>query len=185
MQGAVGCQREWRGPEFHGTYSEEQVVHDGITRDGDVQYLSALDAAVPRDVGDEAIDALANDAGEFAGRLGMHRYVRHAAHEILAEAYLRVHDAARRYVLARRQVEVRRYRRGSDIDREPVDVVPESRPYGDDARLIVHRDGHPPVTGAQGLLQCRQYDRIAVEFGQLPLPVERVVKPLQVAGGLS
>jgi hypothetical protein len=49
----------------------------------------------------------------------------------------------------------------------------------------VHRDGHAPVTGAQGLLQCRQYDRIAVQFGQLPLPVECVVKPLQVASGLS
>ena len=47
---------------------------------------------------------------------------------------------------------------------------------------MMHCDGHLPVAVTQHPLQPGQNDRIAIQFGKLPFPVERIVQTLQVAG---
>ena len=65
---------------------------------------------------------------------------------------------------------MRRYGRGTDIDRAPIGFAPESRPDHDDPRLLVNSDGHFPFAVAQRLLQAGKHDRIKLEIGKLPFP---------------
>ncbi len=133
MQCAIGRERERRAAELHGTDAEEQVMHDWIAGNRDIQDVPGFDAGLARDVRDELVDTVAHDVRQFVGCLGMHEHVRHAAHQVFTEANLRIHDAARRQVLAGRQViEMRGNGRRADIDCQAVSVAPESRPYRND-----------------------------------------------------
>jgi hypothetical protein len=94
--GAIRGQGERRGPERDRVDPEQEVMHDRVADDGELEDLVALDARAHRELGDEAVQRLADRDGHLAGALGMHHRVRDPAHQVLAEADLRVHHAVTR-----------------------------------------------------------------------------------------
>ena len=71
--------------------------------------------------GDQPVERLADGRGHLAGALGMHHRVRDAAHQVLAEADLRVHHAGAGEDLAVGQVgEMAGDRGRADVDRDAV-----------------------------------------------------------------
>ena len=146
----VRGQRERRGAKFDRTYAEEQVVHDRVAGDRHVEDIVGLDVGLARDTGDEFVDSIPDNVGQLACGLGLHLHVRHAAHQVLAEAYLRVHHAAGVNDLAGREVaEVRGDRRRADIDGETVDAALEAGPDRDDARPLVNCNRDAPAALSQ------------------------------------
>ena len=87
---------------------------------------------MPARIASEAISpssALRTARGHLAGTLGMHHRVRDAAHEVLAEADLRVHHAVAGEDRAVGEVgEVAGDRRRADVDRDAVGRLVEARP---------------------------------------------------------
>ena len=133
----------------------------------------------------EIVDRGAHGVGHLLLAAGVHHHVRDPAHQVFAEADLRVHDARRGDDLAARQVaQMRGDRRRSDVDRDAVHALAEPRPHGDDLRAAVHGDRHLPRALAQRRLQLLQHAHVAGESGQSPLEFERVLEAAQVAGGV-
>ena len=139
----VRGQRERRPAERGRVDAEQEVVHDRVADDRELEDLDALDAGTHRERGDQPVERLAHRGGHLAGSLGMHHRVRDAAHEVLAEADLRVHDAVAGEDGAVGQVgKMAGDRRRPDVDRDPVCRLVEARPDRDDLAAVVDRDGH-------------------------------------------
>ena len=85
-----------------------------------------------------------------------------AAHEILAEADLRVHPAGRRDNVPGREITQMAGDGGrADVDRHPVGDVDVAGPGGDDRAgtavvLAAHRDRHRAAVGGEQLVDGRQ-----------------------------
>ena len=93
---------------------------------------------------------LADRLGHLLGAFGMHHRVRDAAHQVLAEADLRVHHPGTGQDGPIGQVrEVACDRGGADVDRDAVDRLVEARPDGDDVATAVDRDGHAVLAGLE------------------------------------
>jgi len=136
----VAGERERRRPQLHGAQAERQVHHDGIAGERDLHDVARLDAGLPRHVRDQAVDCLADSGGQLGIAARIHLYIGDAAHEILAEADLRVHAArAAENLTAREMAQVRGDGRGADVDGDAVQAIAEPGPDGD-----VRRAGHAP-----------------------------------------
>ena len=123
----VERERERGASELGRVDPEEQVVHDGIPDERDLEHVRPLDARVPAQLGRQLREASADGTGELLLRAGVEHHVRHAAHEVLAEADLRVHlpgrgddiagvevaEVARRPSSTRHRMRCRTPRRGS------------------------------------------------------------------------
>ena len=82
---------------------------------------------------DQLVERLADGGGELPITAGVHHHVRHAAHQVLAEADLRVHpSAAGDDVAAEQRTDVAGDRRRADVDGDAVGLVDEAGPDGDD-----------------------------------------------------
>ena len=137
----VGREGERRGAERRRIDAEHEVVHDRVADQHDVD-----DAIARAGRGDELIEHVAQtgaDRGrELVGALLVHHHVRDAAHQILAEADLRVHDPGRRDDLTGREIaEVPGDGRRADIDRHAVRGVDEAGPHRVHPVAAVHGDG--------------------------------------------
>ena len=100
------------------------------------------------------VERQADGLGHLHGALGMHHRVRDAAHEVLAESDLRVHDAGTGEDRAVGQVrEVAGDRRRTDVDRDPVDRVVEAGPDRDDVAPAVDGDGDRVLAGLERRLE--------------------------------
>ena len=137
------------------------------------------------DAGGEAVDGLAHDAGHVGIAARIHHDVGDAAHQVFAEADLRVHDAGRGHDIAGRQfAEMAGDGGGADVEGEAVGLVVEARPHRGDLLAVMDGDGDGPIALAQRLLQVLDDPQVAVEPGQAPLRRQRLHQPLQVAGGI-
>ena len=184
-QGFIGREREGRAAELDRIDAEHEVVHDRVADDGHLEEVGYRDLGLARHVSGEAIEGATHRLGHLLRAPRVHHRVRDAAHQILAEADLRVHEAAGGDDLTGFQVaQVSGDGGGADIDREPVDVLVQARPDGDDLLAAVHRGGDLPGPLAQGGLQGAQDRDLAGEPGELPFALERLHEPLQVAGGI-
>ena len=140
--GPIRRQGERRGAERDRVDPEQEVMHDRVADDRELEDLVALDARAHRQLGDEAVQRLADRGGHLAGALGMHHRVGDPAHQVLAEPDLRVHHAVAREDGAVREVgEVAGDRRRADVDRDAVRLVVEARPDPRHGPAVVDRDG--------------------------------------------
>ena len=141
---------------------------------------------MPARIASEAISpssALRTADGHLAGALGMHHRVRDAAHQVLAEPDLRVHHAVAGEDRAVGQVgEVARDRRRADVDGDAVGRLVEPRPDADDLVSLVDRDGHAVLALLERRLERPDDLEVRLEIGQLPLALERLEQPREVAG---
>ncbi len=106
--GPVGGERERRRAERHRVDAEQEVMHDRVADDRQLEDRRATStparAASPAT---SSSSASRTARGHLGRALGMHHRVRDPAHQVLAEADLRVHHA-----VARRGPRRRRGRRG-------------------------------------------------------------------------
>src|SRR5690606_34744963 len=94
----------------------------------------------------------------------VHHNVGHPAHEVLAEADLRVHEAGGGDHLAAGEVaEMAGNGGGADVEGDAEAAVVEAGPDGGDDLTAVHGDSNSPVAGAQGLLQALQDAQVGLE----------------------
>ena len=113
--------------------------------------------------------ALRTARGHLPGTLGMHHRVRDAAHQVLAEADLRVHHAVRGEDRAVGEVgEVAGDRRRADVDRDAVGRVVEARPDRRDLVAVVDRDRDPVLARLERRLERADDLEVGLEAGQLP-----------------
>jgi hypothetical protein len=172
----VGGERERRAAELGRVDAEQEVVHDRVADEGQLEDLAGVDPGAGGDLVDQHADCLAHRAGQLDLAARVHHHVADPAHQILAVADLRVHQPGRRQHLAARQIaKMRGDRRRADVDREAIGAVVEVRPDADDPVSGVHRHGHFPRALAERLLQALQAPEVAGEIAELPLLGERLL----------
>jgi hypothetical protein len=70
----------------------------------------------------------------------------------------------------------------ADVDRDAVRRLVETRPDGDHVMSAVDRHGHPVRTFREGRLERADDVEVGLQPGQLPLSLERLEQPGEVAG---
>ena len=129
------------------------------------------------------VDRLAHGLGHLAVAAGVHHHVADPAHQILAEADLRVHQPGRGDDLAAGEIAEMAGDGGrADVDREAVDAIAKARPDRDDpvAEWTATVTFQAPWRSAC----CSPWSirRSQVELVQLPLLAQRLLQALEVAG---
>ena len=179
----VGGQRERRGAEWRRIDAEQEVVHDRVADDRELEDLGSLDPGFVPERRQQAVKGLADRFRELDLAAGMHHHVAHPAHEVLAEADLRVHHAGAREDGAVGQVdEVPGDRRGADVDGDAECAVVEARPDRDHVAATVDRHRDPVRARGQGGLQPADHRQVGGEAVQVPFGAERVEEAPQVPG---
>ena len=180
----VGRQGERRAAERRRIDAEQEVMHDRVADQRKLQDVGALDPGLVGEQREHPVDRQADRLGHLLGALGMHHRVRDAAHEVLAEADLRVHHARAREHGAVGQVrEVAGDGRGADVDRDPVDRVVETGPDRDDVPSTVDGHGHGVLARLERRLERLHDLQVRLEVRELPLALEGFEQARQVAGG--
>ena len=157
-------------------------MHDRVADDRQLVDLVALDARAHRELGDEAVEGLADRRGHLPGALGMHHCVRDPAHEVLAEPDLGVHHPVAGEDGSVGQVgEVAGDRRGPDVDRDAVRLVMEPRPDPGHGVTLVDRDRHRERTLLERRLEVADDGQIRLEIGQAPFLLERLEQADEIA----
>ena len=160
---AVDGQREGRAAELDRIEAEEEVVHDRVADHGHLDDAVRAIAASARDVADQPSTRLAHRRGQLAVAAGVHHDVGDPAHQVLAEADLRVHHAGRGQHLAGDEVgEMGGDGGRADVDGEAVDALdagPATAPTM--SRPSADRGGDLPCAGAQRLLQPGEHGEAA------------------------
>ncbi len=131
--GLVGGQHERRLAERRRVDAEHDVVHDRVADEHDLEHEVAPAPCRLDQLAGELVDRPPHDGRQLTLAAGVHHHVRHPAHQVLAEADLRVHPPGRRQHLARAEVaQVAGDRRRPDVDGDAVGGVDVARPHGDD-----------------------------------------------------
>ena len=180
-------EREGRLAEFGGVDAEEQVVHYRIADDHRVQHVAGIDAALRADLAGELRDGVPHRAGHLLAALGIHHDVGDAAHQILAEADLRVLHARRGDDAPRQERdEVHGDGGRADVAGDAVGLVVQARPERDDVgprglEVAVDGGGDAPVALAQDALDLR--DEILRDEQVVPAPVlvQHHLQPVEIA----
>ena len=178
----VNGEREGRTAQFHRIDAEHEVMHDRVADQRHFQNRFLLDVRRCGHFSGQLAQGFAHGRRHLRRAARIHHRIRDAAHEVFAEADLRVHAPGGSHDFAAHEIaEVRRDRGRTDVDGETERRLMKSRPHRDDSRRVVHRHRDLPLSGAQGGLQLLQHREIAFEVLELPLACERQLEPLQVA----
>ncbi len=171
-------------PSGIGSMPEQEVMHDRVADDRDLEDLAGRDPALDGQTGDQLGQRAADRPGHLAGALGMHHRVGDPAHEVLAEPDLGVHHPVRGEDRTVRQIgQVAGDGGRSDVDGHAVGSVVEAGPDAADGPSIVDGHGHLVVARGQGRLEGTDHLEVGLEAGQVPLLGEGVHQPGQVARG--
>ena len=175
LQRARNGERERRLAEFGRVDAEEQVMHDRIGDEHAVENVVTIDIAFLADLADQAVDRLAHGDGHGLAAVRVHHHVGNAAHQILAEADLRVGGAGGGDDAARQQRdEMHGDRRRADVAGDAVGLVLQAGPQADDEgprriHVAVDGGGDAPVALAQDALHLR--DQVRRDQQVLPAPI--------------
>ena len=187
-----GCQRE-RGPaEFNRVDAQQQVVHHRVADEDALENVGGGDPGLRGDLADQGVDRLAHRLGHLDRPAGVHQRIRDPAHQVLAEADLRVHQAGRRLDLAAGQVAEmagdggRADVEGGAVERALVIARPDLHDPRRDAppiigAVVIDRDRDLPLAVAQRRLQPLHGAQVADHAGQRPLLGQRRDQALQIA----
>ena len=139
-----------------------------------------------REPPDQLVDRRLHGVGQLRPPLRVHHHVRDPAHQVLAEADLRVHRPGGRQHLARAELaQVAGDRRRPDVDRDAVGDVDEARPDRDQVVAAMHGDRDGVPAGGQGGLEVDEHPRVDREAVERPLRGERVEQQAQVAAAFA
>ncbi len=134
LHGAGDGERERRAAEFGRVDAEEQVVHDRIADEDQIEDVVAIDLRFGADLADQSVDRIAHRLGHRLAAVRVHHHVGDAAHQIFAEADLRVRRAGRGEPPARQQRHQMHGDGGrADVAGNALGLVLQARPQRDDA----------------------------------------------------
>ena len=179
---AGGREREGRAAQLGRVDAEQQMVHDRVADEGRVENVAARDARFVRNLADQRVDRVAHGLGHLGLAAGVHHHVGDPAHQVLAEADLRVHapggghDRATRYL-----GQMAGDGGGADVEGRAIDLLVEAGPDGDDARRLVDRHRRRPFAVPERALQALQDVQVGGEGVQAPLLAERIRQALEIA----
>ena len=182
-------ERERRLPQFVGVDAQEKVMHDRVHHEDRIHDQGAVDPGLGGDLLEERVHALAHRAGHLVGAAGVHHRIGNPAHQVFAEADLRVHQPGGGHHLARAQVaQVGGDGGRAEIDGETVKrAFVEAGPEMHDARrahALVQGDGDPPAALAQDGLKLRQDVKIGLDIPDVPLVFKCRDQAFEIARGL-
>ena len=181
FHGRIDGQRERRRAQRRRVDAQDQVVHDRVADEGQFQDLRALDAGLVRERREEPIERFADRLGQLHVATLMHHHVADPAHQVLAEADLRVHDPGARQDGAVGQVrEVARDRRGTDVNGHPEGPVVETRPDRDDVATAVDGDGDPVRTLLERRLERADDCEVCPQPVETPFRAECIEQPAKI-----
>ena len=169
-QSAGGREREGRAAQLGRVDAEQQVVHDRVADEGSVENVAARDACLVRNLADQRVDRAAHGLGQLGFAAGVHHDVGDPAHQIFAEADLRVHAPGRGHDDAARYLGQMTGDGGrADVEGRAIRLLVEAGPDGDDARSLVHRDRRRPFAVPERALQALQDVQVTREAVEAPL----------------
>ena len=158
------------------------MMHDRVADQRHFQDFAARDVGLARGFADQRVHRLAHHARQLLVAARVHHHVGDAAHQVFAEADLRVHRPDRCDDLAAREIgEVGGDGGRADIDRDAEGALGEARHDGDDVAAFAQRDGDLPFPRAQRLLQTSERREIGVRFVEIPLLVQSLLKAAKIA----
>ena len=142
-------------PELDRVDAEREMMHDRIADERDLHDIRRIDAAGRGDLQRQRVERRAHRDRHLPGAVRVHHRVADPAHEVLAEADLRVHDPGGRHDAPVGQVaQVRRDGGRAEIDGETHQRRgAQARPDVEDPPVLVERDGHLPAAGPQHALE--------------------------------
>ena len=187
LQRARHRERERRLAELGRIDAEEQMVHDRIADEDAVENVVAVDVAFLADLADQPVDRLAHGLGHGFAPVRVHHHVGDAAHQILAEADLRVRRAGRGGDAAGQQRhQVHGDGRRADVAGDAVSLVLEAGPQADDEgargiHVAVDRRGDAPIALAQHGLHLRDDMRSNQQVLPAPVLFQHGFQPVEIA----
>ena len=177
----VECKRERRPAEFGRVEAKHEMMHDRVADQRHFQDFAALDPGLARGFADQRVHRLAHHARQLLVAARVHHHVGDAAHEVFAEADLRVHRPDRRDDLAAHEIgEVGGDGGRADIDRHAEGALGEARHDGDNVAAFAQRDGDLPFPRAQRPLQASEGREIGMRFGNAPLLEQSLLQAAQI-----
>ena len=160
-------------------------MHDGVGGDGQGQHRIRADAGLGDEVGQQAVHGLAHRGGQLRFAARMHHHPGHPAHQVLAEANLRIHAPGPGQHLAGGEVAEMRGQGGrADVQRHARDALLQAGPERHHPLFALHRRRDPPLALAEQRLQVRQQAEVAGEVLQPPLAGQGDEQPLLVSRGM-
>ena len=98
----VGRERERRPAQLGRIDAQQQMMHDRIADEGDLEDLAQADTRFLGDIDCQSIQRLAHGLGHLGIAAGIHHHIADPAHQILAESDLGIHQPGRGDDLAAR-----------------------------------------------------------------------------------
>ena len=178
----VERERERRPAEFGRVEAKHEMMHDRVADQRHFQDFAACDPGLARGFADQRVHRLAHHARQLLVAARIHHHVGDAAHQIFAEADLRVHRPDRGDDLAAHEIgEMGGDGGRADIDRDAEGALGEAGHDGDDVAAFAQRDGDLPLPRAQRLLQAGERREIGVRFGDAPLLAQSLLQAPKIA----
>ena len=158
-------------------------MHDRIADQHQFQNVVRVDHRLGRRLDQQIAQRLAHRIGHLGVAARIHHHIADPAHQILAEADLRVHRPDGVHDFAGLQVgQVDRHGGRPDIDGAAEGLLVETGPDMDQLVPVADRRGDLPFAFAQGLLQPLQHRQVGTVDSQIPLLLQGLLQPLQIAG---
>ena len=181
--GFVGRERKRRAAKLDRVNPQQQVVHDRIPDNSDLEHITWLQACLLCRLRRKRAHGLADDLCHLALATRVHHHVGDPAHQIFTKSNLRVHHPDGGQHLAARQIgEMSGDGRRPDIEGNTAHGVSVPGPHGDDSCVIMHRNRDFPLTLAQCSLEVLHQAKVAVQVGQPPLELQRFLQTPQIPG---
>lgn len=180
-------EREGRLAELCRIDAEEEVMHDRVADKDGVEDGIGFHLALAAGLGDEVVDGAANGLRHGLAAFRLHHDIGDAAHQILAEADLRVLGAdGGRHTPRKQGDEVHRDGGGTDVAGDAVGLVLQSRPERDDGgargiEIAVDGGGDAPIALAQDRLDLRQEMLGDEQIFPAPFGLQPDLEPVEIA----
>ena len=165
----VGCEGERGRAEGHRIDAQEQVVHDRVADDRDLEDLVDREAGSFRQAGDERGQRGPNGFRHLPRTVLVEHRVGHPAHEVLAKADLGIHHPVGREDSTVPQVrEVTGDRRRSDVNGNAERSLVETRPDRREVAAVVDGDGDRSIAGIERRLELPDHVEVGLEIVEIP-----------------
>ena len=178
----VDGQRERRSAELRRIEAKHEMMHDRVADQRDFQDFAALDVGLARGFADLRVHRLAHRARQLLVAARIHHDVGNAAHQVFAEADLRVHRPDCGDDLAALKIgEMGGDGGRADINRNAEGALGKARHDGHDVAAFAQSDGDLPLPRAQSLLQTGERREIGGRFSKSPLLAQSLLQAPQIA----
>ncbi len=91
VEGRRGDQSEGSGAQLPGVEPEDQVVHDRVADEAQLEDVIPIDPGLGDQLFEQIVESVPHHFGESCGPVIVHHHVRNATHEILTKADLGIH----------------------------------------------------------------------------------------------